>query len=95
MYGYEFLKPGEPKDVVDEIAKDLLKQNGVEECVSKQQVDELTRENAELKKQLAAQTNQLDIEALKREAEELGVSFRPNIKAEKLLAKINEAKESK
>ena len=98
MYGYEFIKPGCEVEVEESLALQLLKQPGIEEVVDKKQLRDLEKENEELKKQLNKQANDdegraeipLDLEQLKEQAKELGISFRPNISAEKLLAKIQQ-----
>lgn len=53
MYGLEFIKAGEVKDVDDKTAKLLLNQPNVVEYVSKEQVANLEEENKKLKEQLA------------------------------------------
>ena len=53
MYGMEFIKAGEVKDIPDREAKLLLNQPNVEEYVSKEQVEDLEAENKKLKEQLA------------------------------------------
>lgn len=56
MYGKEFLKAGEIKEVSDKEAKMLLAQPNVVEYVSKKQVNALEEENKKLKEQLAKST---------------------------------------
>ena len=56
MYGMEFLKAGEIKEVSDKEAKMLLAQPNVVEYVSKEQVNALEEENKKLKEQLAKST---------------------------------------
>ena len=53
MYGLEFIKAGEVKDVDDKTAKLLLNHPNVVEYVSKEQVANLEEENKKLKEQLA------------------------------------------
>lgn len=53
MYGMEFIKAGEVKEIPDKEAKLLLNQPNVEEYVSKEQVEDLEAENKKLKEQLA------------------------------------------
>jgi len=53
MYGLEFIKAGEVKDVDDKTAKLLLNHPNVIEYVSKEQVANLEEENKKLKEQLA------------------------------------------
>lgn len=56
MYGMEFLKAGEIKEVSGKEAKMLLAQPNVVEYVSKEQVTALEKENKKLKEQLAKGT---------------------------------------
>lgn len=83
MYNMEFIKPGEVVDVPNEVAKLLLKQPGVIEYVSKEQVADLEKDNEKLKQEL-------ELEKAKNRATELGIKFNPNIKLDTLLKKINE-----
>ena len=53
MFGMDFIKADEVLDLDDKTAKMLLNQPGVEEYVSKEQVDTLEAENKKLKEQLA------------------------------------------
>ena len=53
MYGMDFLKGGEIKEVDDKTAALLLAHPGVVEYVSKEQVANLEEENKKLKEQLA------------------------------------------
>ena len=53
MYGLEFIKAGEVKDIDDKTAKLLLNHPNVVEYVSKEQVANLEEENKKLKEQLA------------------------------------------
>jgi len=85
MYGMEFLKAGEIKEVSDKEAKLLLAQPNVVEYVSKEQVTALEDENQKLKEEL-------ELANLKAEADKLGITYRGNIKADTLRAKIEEAK---
>ena len=84
MYGLEFIKAGEVKEIADDIAKKLLNHPNVEEYVTKKQVKVLEDENAQLKEQL--------LDSLKAEADALGIKYQKNIGIEKLKAKIAEAK---
>ena len=81
MYGMEFIKAGEVKDVDDKVAELLLTQPNVVEYVSKEQVASLELENEELKKKL-------ELVDLKAKADALGIKYSANIGAEKLKAKI-------
>jgi len=56
MYGMEFLKAGEIKEVSNKEAKMLLAQPNVVEYVSKEQVTALEEENKKLKEQLVKGT---------------------------------------
>ena len=53
MYGMNFIKAGEVVEVDDKTAKLLLNQPNVVEYVSKEQVEDLEKENQKLKEQLA------------------------------------------
>ena len=84
MYGMDFIKAGEVKEVDAETAKLLLKSPNVEEYVTKKQVKALEDENAQLKEQL--------LEQLKAEADALGIKYQKNIGFDKLKAKVDAAK---
>lgn len=56
MYGLDFIKAGEVKDIPEKDAKALLKHPNVEEYVCKEQVTALEEENKKLKEQLAKST---------------------------------------
>ena len=85
MYGMEFLKAGEVKDINDKTAKLLLKHPNVKEYVTKEQVADLELENEKLKKELA-------LVNLKAEADSLGIKYNAKIGVDKLKAKIEAAK---
>ena len=52
MFGMEFIKAGEVKDVDDKIAKELLTHPNVEEFIDKEEAKALEEENAKLKEEL-------------------------------------------
>lgn len=85
MYGMEFIKAGEVKDVDDKTAELLLKQPNIVEYVSKEQVANLELENEKLKEELA-------LVNLKAEADSLGIKYNAKIGVDKLRAKIEAAK---
>lgn len=53
MYGLDFIKAGEVKDVDDKTAKHLLNQPNVEEYVDKEDLKKIEEENKKLKAELA------------------------------------------
>ena len=53
MFGMDFIKAGEVLDLDEKTAKALLNHPNVEEYVSKEQVEDLEKENEKLKEQLA------------------------------------------
>ena len=53
MFGMDFIKAGEVLDLDEKTAKALLNHPNVEEYVSKEQVEDLEKENQKLKEQLA------------------------------------------
>ena len=85
MYGMEFIKAGEVKEVDNKIAKLLLNHPNIVEYVSKEQVADLELENENLKKELA-------LANLKAEADALGIQYKPNIGLETLRKKVEAAK---
>ena len=52
MFGMDFIKAGEVKEVDEKSAKELLKQPNVEEFIDKEEAKALEKENAKLKKEL-------------------------------------------
>lgn len=85
MYGMEFIKAGEVKEVDNKTAKLLLNHPNIVEYVSKEQVADLELENESLKKELA-------LANLKAEADALGIQYKPNIGLETLRKKVEAAK---
>lgn len=88
------IKPNEVKEVSKEIAESWLKTGKVIEYVEPADVKSLEKEIEQLKAEnnKLKGTCELDREALKKEADELGITYAKNIGAEKLLAKINDFK---
>lgn len=92
------LRPGCSLEVDDEVAKVWLKTGDVVEYADPKEQAKLANENAKLKEELAklkgesAETK--SIEDLKKEADELGITYAKNIGAAKLQEKINKAKEA-
>ena len=72
MFGMEFIKAGEVKDVDDKIAQELLKQPNIEEFIDKEQAKALEEENAKLKDRLSQidDLHRRDIRAVKEEYQE-------------------------
>lgn len=94
------LCPGEILDIDDKVAQVWLKTGDVIEYADPKDHAKLEDENAKLKAELAAlkdkeKCGEVDnsIEALKKEADKLGIKYAKNIGREKLLAKINDFKE--
>lgn len=81
---------GEIAEVDDEIAKLILRFDGVREYAEPKDVKRLEEENAKLKAQLENKTKSLD--ELKAEADALGIKYAKNIGAKKLQQKIDEFK---
>lgn len=80
------LKANSVMDVEDKKAVEiLLKQEGVVEYADIQEQKALIDENEKLKKEL-------ELAKAKEEATALGIKFNPNIRLEKLLERIEEAK---
>lgn len=52
MFGMEFIKAGEVKDLDEKLAKELLKQPNVEEFVDKDDLKAIEEENKKLKEEL-------------------------------------------
>lgn len=96
------IAPGEIKDVPEDVAEVWLKTGVIVEYIApaeaKAKEEELLKKIEQLEKENAAlkgdnnNTCPLDIEALRKDADELGVKYNKNISAEKLLEKINEYK---
>lgn len=88
------IRPNEVKEVSKEIAESWLKTGKVVEYVEPADVKSLEKEIEQLKAEnnKLKGTCELDREALKKEADELGITYAKNIGAEKLLAKINDFK---
>lgn len=85
MYGMEFIKAGEVKEIPDKEARLLLNHPNVSEYVTVEDVATLENENKKLK-------DELELANLKAEADKLGISYRPNIGADTLKKKIAAAK---
>lgn len=85
-----FINIGEVAEVEDDIAKLILKFDGVREYAEPKDVKKLEEENAKLKEQLENKEKTLD--ELKAEADELGIKYAKNISAKTLKKKIDEAK---
>lgn len=96
------IAPGEVKDIPKDVAEVWLKTGAVVEYIAPveakakekellQKIEQLEKENAALKGN-DNNTCPFDIEALKKEADELDIKYNKNISAEKLLEKINEHK---
>ena len=94
------INAGEIKEIDNKIAKIWLKTGEVVEFVAPEdmkakeealtkEIEKLKAENAQLK---GNDKKDLDLDALKAEADELGITYARNIGAEKLLAKINDHK---
>lgn len=79
------LKPGEHKDVPDEIAKQWIRTGEVIKYADPEDVEELKAEIERLKKEKS-------LDELKKEADELGITYAKNIGAAKLAQKIADAK---
>lgn len=85
-----FINIGEIVDVDDEIAKIILKFDGVREYAEPKDFKRLEEENAKLKAKLEKKEKSLD--ELKAEADKLGIKYAKNIGVKSLQKKINEAK---
>ncbi len=85
------LRPGENREVPDEVAEQWLKTGDV---IKYADPDELTKVKAELEELKAKQNDgaEKSLDELKKEANELGISYAPNIGAAKLAEKIAKAK---
>lgn len=80
------IEAGEIKEIKDEkMAKILLKQEGIEETITKEDVKKVEEENEKLKQEL-------ELAKLKEEATELGIKFPKNIGIDTLTKKIEEFK---
>lgn len=88
-----FINIGEIAEVDDDIAKLILKFDGVREYAEPKDVKRLEEENAKLKAQLENKTKSL--EELKAEADALGIKYAKNISAKTLQKRIDEYKASK
>lgn len=85
-----FINIGEIAEVEDDIAKLILKFEGVREYAEPKDVKRLEEENAKLKAQL--ENKDKTLEELKAEADELGIKYAKNIGMKSLKKKIDEAK---
>lgn len=85
------LRPGENKEIPDEVAEQWLKTGEVIKYADPVEEEALKAELAALK---AAKENvkEKSLDELKKEADELGIQYAPNIGAAKLAQKIAEAK---
>lgn len=86
----QFINIGAIAEVDNDIAKLILKFDGVKEYAEPKDVKRLEEENAKLKAQLENKTKSLD--ELKAEADSLGIKYAKNIGAKKLQQKIDEFK---
>ena len=85
------LNPGEHKEIPDDVAEQWLKTGEVIKYADPQEVVKLREELASLK----AEKQEKSLDELKKEADELGITYAKNIGIAKLQEKINQAKESK
>ncbi len=85
-----FINIGEIAEVEEDIAKLILRFEGVREYAEPKDVKRLEEENAKLKAQLDNKEKSLD--ELKAEADALGIKYAKNIGVKSLQKKINEAK---
>ena len=89
------LKPGEHKNIPDEIAEQWLKTGEVIKYADPVEVEALKAELAALKAEKKVEPKEKSLDELKKEADKLGITYAKNIGAAKLQEKINQAKESK
>lgn len=85
------LRPGENKEVPDEVAEQWLKTGEVIKYADPVEVEALKAELAALKA-AKEDVKEKSLEDLKKEADELGITYAKNIGAAKLAEKIAEAK---
>ena len=83
-----FINIEEVADVNEDLAKILLKIDGVKEYAEPKDLKKLEEENAKLKAQLKTKT----LDELKAEANALGIKFAKNIGMKKLQQKIDDYK---
>lgn len=90
------LKPGEHKEIPDEVALQWIKTGEVIKYADPVEVEALKAEIAKLKAEKEEPTKEeKSLDELKKEADELGISYNKNIGAAKLQEKINKFKEEK
>ena len=89
------LKPGEHKNIPDEIAEQWLITGEVIKYADPVEVEALKAELAALKAEKKVEPKEKSLDELKKEADKLGITYAKNIGAAKLQEKINQAKESK
>lgn len=87
------LNPGEHKEIPDEVAEAWIKTGEVIKYADPNEVEKLKKELAELKAEKQAEVKK-SLDELKKEADELGITYAKNIGAAKLQEKINQAKEN-
>lgn len=91
MYGLEFIKANEVKEINDKKNIELLlKQPGVEEYIDKKEAKALKEENEKLKAQLEEKEELSDLDKAKQKADELGIEYAKNIGLKSLLKKIED-----
>lgn len=91
MYGLEFIKANEVKEINDKkIIELLLKQPGIEEYFDKKEAKALKEENEKLKAQLDKEKELSELDKAKQKADELGIEYAKNIGLKSLLKKIED-----
>ena len=88
------LKPGEHKEIPDEVAKQWLKTGEVIKYADPNEVEKLKAELEALKAE-KEEKKEKSLDELKAEADELGISYAKNIGKAKLQEKIDEFKKGK
>lgn len=88
------LRPGEHKNIPDEVAKQWLLSDEIIEYADPNELAKVKAELAALKAKESEKAEK-SLDELKKEADELGIQYAKNIGAAKLAEKIKEHKEGK